>query len=215
MMFECLLSLLVLSLVFSSQHHSHIQDYRLKVFTMISRRSTLLTVLLSILYRRMSAFPLLFIRRNIVRTVHYSTQDDKASSTPFSIQESTEMQQLILSLSLESSDQSRRDRLAMIYDNEFSKRFAILFDKTLMEMGTVIQESAKAQAMSKQKKEQEDGVTPSSSSVVNNPNSSEDYMSLNRSIEERQLWAMVDMMVQSKILTKRKLEQLQRLDDFQ
>lgn len=136
-----------------------------------------------------------------------SNYDDKENHYPFSIQESTEMQQLILSLSLESSDQRRRDRLANLYDEEYSnpnlemyQRFVLLFDRTLIEMGTVIQESARQEALKKPQGEQEVA------------NGTDDYMSLNRSIEERQLWAMVDMMVQSKVLAKRKLA---IKDDFQ
>ena len=213
----------------NSPLHVNIVKLSLSVFTsqgrnMISKMFIQTAVLSVVFPHLMSAafLPKLRTYKHQLRTIDYSSKDDKSSSeshSPFSIQESTEMQQLIVSLSLEPSDQVRRDRLSMLFQKEFSnpdyeisKKFAVLFDQTLIEMGTIIQESAKAQAMTKLKREQDMGET---SSTANSSNGTEDYMSLNRSIEERQLWAMVDMMVQSKILATRKIQQLGAENEFQ
>jgi len=145
------------------------------------------------------------------RTSLKSMPEDKT----FTTQECTEMQQLILSLSLEPSDQIRRDKLCTLYDKEYSnpdntifKRFVLLFDQTLIEMGTVIQECAKNQAINKMKSSQ----GGNENETMNTSDGSDDYMSLSRSVEERQLWAMVDMMVQSKVLAKQKMN---TVNDFQ
>ena len=97
------------------------------------------------------------------------------------------MKELIVSLSLEPTDESRRERLAGLFDdalarpNGHPKRFAELFDKTLIEVGDRVRKEAL------EKLDQEPTIPADGS----------------KTREELQVWALVDMMVQSKTLVKK------------
>ncbi|GAX24354.1 hypothetical protein FisN_4Lu603 [Fistulifera solaris] len=97
------------------------------------------------------------------------------------------MKALILSLSLEPTDQSRRERLAGLFGealakpNGAPKRFTDLFDKTLIEVGDRVRKEA-LEALESEQNPPSDG---------------------SKSPQELQVWALIDMMVQSKTLVKR------------
>lgn len=102
-------------------------------------------------------------------------------------QELTDMEELIISLSLEPTDESRRERLAGLFQevltkpNGDPKRFSDLFDRTLIEVGDRVRKEALEKLEQKQNNEGVEGKTA----------------------EELQVWALVDMMVQSKTMVKR------------
>jgi hypothetical protein len=112
----------------------------------------------------------------------------------YSTDEVRAMDELIVSLSLMPSDESRRKRAVEIFDKELAKpngapkRFADLFDAVLAIVGDRVQSSAKLRASETHKQNTEEDSTL-------------DFMS--RSYDERQLWALVDLMVQSKTIVKK------------
>ncbi len=110
-----------------------------------------------------------------------------------------EMQQTIMSLSMESDDDTRRERLKSLFDDklmqenddEAATKFVTLFESALTKVGTEIQSMARDRASKKStetttKKEEGDKTTKDPSEI--------------------QLWALVDMMVQSKTLIKKNKE---------
>lgn len=109
------------------------------------------------------------------------------SSSLDSEQERKDMKELIVSLSLEPSDESRRERLVGLFGEALAKpdgdpkRFTDLFDKTLIEVGDRVRKEAL------EKLEQEQTIPADGSKTP----------------EELQVWALVDMMVQSKTLVKK------------
>lgn len=119
------------------------------------------------------------------------------------------MDALILSLSLEPTDTSRRQRLASVFAVELSKtasrrRFADLFDQVLAIVGDRVQlEAKKKAALERQTQDESDDEE-----VEESDDDSGDFMSMGKSPEERQLWALVDMMVQSKTLAKKAFGEL-------
>lgn len=113
--------------------------------------------------------------------------------------EINEMEDLILSLSLEESDESRRERLQSIFDDELAKpnggpkHFSDLFDRTLMVVG----ERVKAEAQEYAEKLQESAKEDSEGEEEKASETSQGFP------QQKQLWAMIDMMVQSKTIVKR------------
>jgi hypothetical protein len=101
--------------------------------------------------------------------------------------ETEDMKELILSLSLEPTDESRRERLAALFGealakpNGAPKRFTDLFDKTLIEVGDRVRKEA-LEALEREQNLASDGC---------------------KSPQELQVWALIDMMVQSKTLVKK------------
>eukprot|EP00554_Chaetoceros_debilis_P000376 CAMPEP_0194089348 /NCGR_PEP_ID=MMETSP0149-20130528/33879_1 /TAXON_ID=122233 /ORGANISM="Chaetoceros debilis, Strain MM31A-1" /LENGTH=165 /DNA_ID=CAMNT_0038773245 /DNA_START=12 /DNA_END=509 /DNA_ORIENTATION=- len=100
----------------------------------------------------------------------------------------TDVRERIMSLSLLKSDEERRMELSNLLENNLLNRnnddasqFALLWDAALIEIGSDVQTKAKARA------EAEAG----SGEVVGNEE------------DKQQLWALVDMMVQSKSLIKK------------
>eukprot|EP00977_Amphora_coffeiformis_P004944 scaffold1055_cov165-Amphora_coffeaeformis.AAC.18 len=104
--------------------------------------------------------------------------------------EITKMDDLILSLSMERDDAQRRDKVAQVLGEKLlqpnglgsSDRFAQLFDERLTAVGENVRTQATAQA----------------EAGGENGRPSEDT--------GKQLWALVDMMVQSKIIFKKARE---------
>ena len=123
--------------------------------------------------------------------------------TPDEIQK---MKDVIESLSLESDDQTRRLRLQTIMDvglsgpNGGPKRFAVLFEKVLMEMGEQVQKEAR-EKFSEQAAATEAETADTESSQEDA--ASEEEKPAEKSPEELKLWALVDMMVQSKTAIKK------------
>jgi hypothetical protein len=109
------------------------------------------------------------------------------------------MHTLITFLSLESDDTRRRQRLATLFEEELAKpdptRFTDLFDKVLAISGDRVQGDARKNAI-----ENPNPVESNDDQEGKEPNG--DLM-MGKSPEQKQLWALVDMMVQSKTLVKR------------
>lgn len=157
-----------------------------------------------------------------------------AESSPpeFADSEREEMKDLILSLSLESTDHKRRMRLkdvlheALDRPNGMPQRFTDLFDITLAEVGDEIQREAKkkffeAEAAEQAKAESSDDessddINGADEFVVESDDENEKGGELKlKTPEELQLWALVDMMVQSKTIVKKASGELGSKGTFQ
>jgi hypothetical protein len=118
----------------------------------------------------------------------------------------TKMNDLLESLSLEPTDEGRRQRLARTFEEESGEQgFADLFQQQLVVFGNDIR------AILMQQQQQLQGPRSSfaedeseSSSTSSNDSQQNGFMSAEKSTEEKQLWALVDMMVQSKTLVNNK-----------
>lgn len=116
----------------------------------------------------------------------------------------------VVSLSKESNDEKRREKLSSLLEKELKSpsegdtspvpdlepqipRFARLFQISLDNVGERVQTAARAKAMEKQDDEAE----------ANNEDRDEnEIVERLKSEEELQLWALIDMMVQSKTAVK-------------
>lgn len=111
------------------------------------------------------------------------------------------MNSLITALSLQSDDTSRRQRLATLFEEELAKpnptRFTDLFDKVLAISGDRVQGEARKNALENPK------PVDSHDDYGQEAEESDGDLMMGKSPEEMQLWALVDMMVQSKTLVKR------------
>ena len=120
--------------------------------------------------------------------------DDNA----FTTDEVNAMDELIISLSMEPTDEIRRTRAAKIFEMELAKpngapkRFTDLFDAVLMVVGDRVQMAAKKRALE---------AGPQSPEEAEEEVTRVNFME--RSADERQLWALVDLMVQTKTLVKK------------
>jgi hypothetical protein len=135
-----------------------------------------------------------------------------ASSLLYTKEEIQEMTNLIVSLSLEVTDHDRRMRVKEVFvealarPNGMPQRFCDLFDNTLTQVGDQVQANAKKkffeqQQQQQQQHDQNDDRTENDVNVelaIGN-----DELRL-KSPEELQLWALVDMMVQSKTIVKKR-----------
>jgi hypothetical protein len=137
-----------------------------------------------------------------------------SSADDYTATEVNEMNSLIVSLSLEPTDDSRRHRLASVFAKELAKadcrRFSVLFDQVLAVVGDRVQLAATKKALEAQEErnqldEQESQEKEGSRDEENEDG---DYMGTGKSPEERQLWALVDMMVQSKTISKKAFGEL-------
>lgn len=122
--------------------------------------------------------------------------------------EITKMKDVIDSLSQESDDQTRRLRLQTIMDvglsgpNGGPKRFAVLFEKVLTEVGEQAQNEAREKFSERATATEgvEDETVENESAEEEE---SEEEKAAEKSPEELKLWALVDMMVQSKTAIKK------------
>lgn len=109
------------------------------------------------------------------------------------------MNSLITALSLESDDTSRRQRLATLFEEELAKpdptRFTDLFDEVLVTIGYGVQREARKNA--------QESLKPVESNDDQEAKESDGDLMTGKSPEEKRLWALVDMMVQSKTIVKR------------
>ncbi|KAL9181311.1 hypothetical protein ACHAXT_010116 [Thalassiosira profunda] len=127
------------------------------------------------------------------------------------------MEQLICSLSKESDDDKRREKLAGILDKELSDasaddatkgevpRFAQLFQVSLDTVGEQVQTAAREAALEKQ--QSDNGLVAALEGDADYGKNGEgadggDTIERRKSPEELQLWALIDMMVQSKTRVK-------------
>ena len=113
--------------------------------------------------------------------------------------EASNIEDLILSLSMEPTDESRREKLKSIFENIYHKEtpekaniFASQFNQAMITTGDRVQLQAANAARSKAG---DDGI--------NTQGNAEPLLIGQKSDTERQLWALVDMMVQSKIIIKK------------
>lgn len=123
-----------------------------------------------------------------------------------------EMENLIVSLSLEPTDESRRQRLALIFEEElakpngFPKDFTDSFGAALEVVGTQVQTVARETAMEMTKNKEESDCEEEEEGSSGEGKAGP---------EGRQLWALVDMMVQSKTILKKATGDLGSKGTFQ
>jgi hypothetical protein len=144
-----------------------------------------------------------------------------SNEADYSETESQEMRDLVLSLSLEPTDHDRRTRVkdvfheALARPNGMPKRFTDLFDTVLIEVGDKVQSDAKKKFFEDQAAAQvEESSSPTDST---NDKDEEDLVPQERTKtpEELQLWALVDMMVQTKTIVKKTNGELGNKGSFQ
>jgi len=114
-----------------------------------------------------------------------------------------EINDLIESLSLEESDESRRERLSATIAEKYSDvEYCDLFNQQLILMGDQVKQRAAERAQ----EEQANTVVEPSNGEDDDDDEPNEPKPRVKSPEELQLWALVDMMVQSKTLVKRARE---------
>ena len=141
--------------------------------------------------------------------------DTSPLSTDFTRVEIDDMEKLIVSLSRESDDNMRRQTLAEILDKELVgslnaesdsqggaatsdiPRFARLFQISLDSVGESVQAAARVVALEKQMQQEKKMADDYDATDAENP-----LVRPEKSQEELQLWALIDMMVQSKTRVK-------------
>ena len=161
----------------------------------------------------------------------HSSSSSFEDQNDYSEAERLDMTELIRSLSLEPTDHDRRTRVKDIFQealgrpNGSPKRFTDLFDKTLIQFGEKVQNEAKKKYFEDQEKaaiaggvaEQEtvlgDGVSESTKAATTDD--SPTPVIREKTPEELQLWALVDMMVQSKTIVKKSSGELGSKGTFQ
>ena len=121
----------------------------------------------------------------------------KSIDSDYTESEVEDMEQLIVSISREATDQKRRDRLALVFQdalagNSRSYRFSGLFNEILMVVGDRVKLEAEQKALQQQQQQE--------------ASDNEDPLTT-KTPEEQQLWALIDMMVQSKIIVKKAKDQ--------
>jgi len=128
----------------------------------------------------------------------------------FSSQEVKDMEELIVSLSKEPTDEARRSRVASIFEERLAgpngdpERFSNLFNQVLMIVGDRVKMTAQRQAI-EMEAAQKDEESENDSKANQEEESPESSSGLNvKTAEQKQLWALVDMMVQSKTIVKTK-----------
>ncbi len=119
----------------------------------------------------------------------------KDSSLQSNQSESDEVRELILTLSIETDDEQRRTKLKSLLEGKLtqddavkSAKFAHLWDTNIIKIGGEIQNNARLEAGQK--------------STSNNQQNENGTVGSEKNENEKQLWAMVDMMVQSKSIIK-------------
>ena len=126
-----------------------------------------------------------------------------------------EIRELIISISLESDDVKRRKLLSETLEEKLNQedvsaaaKFAHLWDVNIIKIGEQIQNEARAEAQNKADT-LDSAATDSASDNYseddndNDGNTAGSTSSIEKSMKEKQLWSMVDMMVQSKTLIKK------------
>ena len=127
-----------------------------------------------------------------------------SSDNNYTAQEIQNMRDLIFSLSLEPTDDDRRSRVKAVFDdalggpNGMPKRFTDLFDSQLLKIGDEVQSEAKKKFF----EANEDVEENISASTVDDDGEVVPPAKREKTEEELQLWALVDMMVQTKTIVK-------------
>jgi len=138
------------------------------------------------------------------------SEKDDSNYDNYTPAEVTQMKDVIVSLSQESDDQARRLRLKTIMEvglagpNGGPKRFATLFERVLTQVGEQVQKEAREKyserAAASESESPEEG---NAETVGEEDESSAKEKPVEKSPEELKLWALVDMMVQSKTMIKK------------
>lgn len=131
----------------------------------------------------------------ILSRCHLQVCFSAAEGTNSESQQVQYMEDLILSLSVDANDASRRNKVASLFDEKLKNRegsesFVQLFDQVLITVGDRVRIEAASQKQGKTKNE-------------NSELSSFPLPVQQKSQTELQLWALIDMMVQSKTLIKK------------
>mmetsp|Transcript_9489 Transcript_9489/g.23050 ORF Transcript_9489/g.23050 Transcript_9489/m.23050 type:complete len:228 (+) Transcript_9489:132-815(+) len=134
----------------------------------------------------------------------------------YTTEEVTNMHNVIVSLSEESNDDVRRARLQQIMEialagpNGGPKRFSVLFERVLTQVGEKVQKEARekyAKQAADLEEENKDGESPSEPASATDETESAENPEVKKprekTAEELQLWALVDMMIQSKTIIKK------------
>ena len=162
-----------------------------------------------------------------IRVYGRSDSDSNSNTSCFTQSEILEMEKLILSLSQIADDTVRREKLASLFEAELTAaggigigggidggeeipRFAQLFQEALNTIGERVQESAREVAAAS---------TIATNNIKadneNNMNMEEQHgTTREKSSEELQLWALIDMMVQSKTRVKLHMGKLGSKGEF-
>ena len=175
-------------------------------------------------------------RNNNVIVLRESSDDDGGGaaspiSPNFTKEEIESMNKVILSLSKETDDEKRRERLAGIFDSEFAydknageevdadipPRFAQLFQTSLdivgQEIQTAAREAAEKQLQQDQWREQDtDDIEKDLFKEIEA--TEKKRVERVKSLEELQLWALIDMMIQSKTRVKKYMGSLGSKGEF-
>ncbi len=139
--------------------------------------------------------PFTFSRRTPFSPTKISTELRAASGDAPTADEIEEVRKTILSVSEEKDDEKRRSNLSSLINEKISEgdqQFLQIWDKAIIQLGEELQMEARRKAMETQAVESE-----------NCDDASEETKEVTKSKEEIQLWALVDMMVQSKTLIKK------------
>jgi hypothetical protein len=119
----------------------------------------------------------------------------------YGMEEIDAMEKLIVSLSKQQTDSVRRKLVAQTFEGH-DQRFAALFDEILIQVGDQVRMQAAQEVQRQEQQAEEDEVMPSfplpgQQARVNSDSSS------GKSETELQLWALIDMLVQSKTIVKK------------
>ena len=129
------------------------------------------------------------------------------------------MDDLIISLSLEPTDESRRERLQSIFDEELAKpngapqHFTDLFSHMLVIVGDRVKLEAQEYA-AKLTAEAEVAKAAAGESAIEEKQG-EQEKDTEPFAQQRQLWGLVDMLIQSKTIIKRASGDLGNKGTFQ
>jgi hypothetical protein len=143
---------------------------------------------------------------NGFRPMVLASATEGSESSENSEAEVQKMKDLILSLSLEPTDHDRRMRMKDLFHgqlgwpNGMPNQFTDLFDQTLIVLGDELQAEAKKKKFEDQAAAQDKGQDEKAELVESNEDSSKPR---EKAPEELRLWALVDMMVQSKTIIKK------------
>jgi hypothetical protein len=120
----------------------------------------------------------------------------------------TQMDQLIIKFSLEQNDETRRQALVNLFTEELSKSEGVLqqfvecFDKCLIKIGDEVRQQAMNQVILKQQQPLMD--KKSTLEEMDDRVVEPDFVSTKAKTKtEMQVWALVDMMIQSKMIVKK------------
>ena len=125
---------------------------------------------------------------------------------PDTTAELAQMEELVRSLSKEKNDALRRERVAKMFARELAgvclgdepPRFAAAFQVVLEKIGEEVQATAREKLMMAQQQ-----ASPAQAWEPKPPAEGQEYVPREKTAEEVQLWACIDMMVQSKLLVSR------------